>query len=570
MPLALLLQELREKFRRGAKEGGFHLNDWDRLVELEALLVARAQSAFLIQWFGSHLPLHGFHVRVAIDNIDALRARYQQITSSTVQAREGPNLTEPLAGMVGTLFGSLSTPVTSLFLYQNIRRLVPTWYTGLAAALNTITLGLLGSFIGVLAAPAPIAFLPAAFTSGDTVLVYNLFGAVAQMARPFQRFWQVISGPREEVQNPVLRGMLMIGDQLAQLFPYLIALFAVVLTQVAGVMRAIRIQFPLIQGLVMAVKDVIVFIFEDFFERLTGLYEGRNSIFGMLRVVFGALRMLMPTLTRALNTVLKVATDELRRIGDGVTTAVTEWTALAMPFITSATSEHQFVTTMMAFIRTMKVLNGIFSSTAPPPTSPPSPPGMLSRLTALVIPPFPSMPTMPNSAAVARRAGGSPPPLNVITPLAELFQGIREQIPGLLPNPLALSEEARRGLAAARNPPSVFGGEMQALEAQRARPLAEALVEQNLRDLLFEVVARVLPQSVYQSIEGLEPIFVAIDDYLGREHPVRDLPESDRLQPVVSRLRVRARAASEASVRAWAEDLRNALGAQTYTAPVRT
>src|SRR4028119_483231 len=181
MPLALLLQELREKFRRGAKEGGFHLNDWDRLVELEALLVARAQSAFLIQWVGSHLPLHGFHVRVASENLDALRARYHQITSSTVQAREGPNLTEPLAGMVGTLFGSLSTPITSLLLYQNIQRYMPTWYTGLAAALNAITYGLLGSFIGLLAAPAPIAFLPAAFTSGDTVLVYNLLGAVAQM-----------------------------------------------------------------------------------------------------------------------------------------------------------------------------------------------------------------------------------------------------------------------------------------------------------------------------------------------------------------------------------------------------
>ncbi|MCA1568381.1 MAG: hypothetical protein LC803_22585 [Acidobacteria bacterium] len=570
MPLALLLQELREKFLRGAKEGGFHLNDWDRLVELEALLVARAQSAFLIQWFGPHLPLHGFHVRVAIDNFDALRARYQQITSSTVQAREGPNLTEPLAGMVGTLFGSLSTPITSLFLYQNIRRLMPTWYTGLAAALNAITFGLLGSFIGLLAAPAPIAFLPAAFTSGDTVLVYNLLGAVAQMARPFQRFWQVISGPREEVQNPVLRGMLMLGDQLAQLFPYLIALMAIVLTQVGRVMRAIRIQFPLIQGLVSAVKDVIVFVFEDFFARLRGLYEGRNSVFGILSIVFGALRMLMPMLTRALNTVLRLATDELRRIGDGMMNVVAAWTVLAMPFITAATSEHPFVTTLKAFSRTMDALKGMYASTAPTTTTPSSP-GIFSRLAALVIPPFPSLSTVePDSAAVTRGAGGSPPPLSVITPLTELFQGIREQIPGLLPNPLALSEEARRGLVAARNPPSVFAGEMRALEARRARPLAEALVEQNLRDLLFEVVARVLPPSVYESIAGLEPVFVAIDDYLGREHPVRDLPESDRLQPVVSRLRVRARAASEASVRAWAEDLRNALGAQTYTAPVRT
>jgi hypothetical protein len=320
---------------------------------------------------------------------------------------------------------------------------------------------------------------------------------------------------------------------------------------------------------VLAVKDVIVFIFEDFFERIRGLYEGKNSVFGMLRVVFGALRMLMPMLTKALNVVLEVATNELKRLGDGVMAAVTAWAALAMPSITAATSEHPFVTTLMAFSRTMDVLKSIFRSTAPPPP-PSSSPGIFSRLTGLVIPPFPSMPVMPDSAVVTQLAGGSPPPLSVITPLAELFQGIREQIPGLLPNPLALSEEARRGLAAARNPPSVFAGEMRALEAQRARPLAEALVEQNLRDVLFEVVARVLPQSVYQSVAGLEPVFAAIDDYLGREHPVRDLPESDRLQPVVSRLRVRARAADEASVRAWAEDLRNALGAQTYTAPVGT
>jgi hypothetical protein len=140
MPLALLLQKQVAVLEKGAKK----LGPWAELAYLEELLIDRARSAFLVHWFGSRLPLSGLNLRVAIENLDDLRARYLEVTRSVQPPPSGLNLTEPLAGLVGTLFGSLSAPINSMFLYAAVARLIPRWWMAVFAGLNWICWGLLG------------------------------------------------------------------------------------------------------------------------------------------------------------------------------------------------------------------------------------------------------------------------------------------------------------------------------------------------------------------------------------------------------------------------------------------
>src|SRR5579859_7961176 len=110
MPIALLLQEMTAAFGYGARV----LEPWNHLVLVEELLIDRARSAFLFKWFGTGLPLHGFHVRVAIANIEELRRRYEEVRQAVRPPAQGPNLTEPLFGMAGVAAGMILTPGVAL------------------------------------------------------------------------------------------------------------------------------------------------------------------------------------------------------------------------------------------------------------------------------------------------------------------------------------------------------------------------------------------------------------------------------------------------------------------------
>jgi hypothetical protein len=572
MPLFLLLQDISRTFQQGVHDGGFYLNDWDRLVALESLLVARAQSAFLVHWFGPRVPLHGFHLRIAIENLPALRARYQQVVGSGVQAQRGPNLTEPLAGMAGMVFGSLSSPINAMFLYERVARIMPRWYTNLAAALSVLSFGVLGTLITSLIGGASVLALPGALTSGDTIHVYNLLGAVAQMAAPFRRFWEIISGPRERVQNVVLRGILHAADQLAQLFPYVIALFSVLVTRFAPVIEATLNQLPFFIDLATAVINLVVFLIKNLQARLTDMGPHGDILFGPLRIVLRLMGRL-PKSLEFLARFMESLTDELRRIGNGVRSGVTAWLTAARPGITAATTGHPFITTLIAFKDSMSTLGAALRSSTPPPPPPspsagppppPAPPSLFSRVTGIILPPTPSLALRGPTAAM--RDFGTAPPTDVMA-LFRGFEAVRQLIPGVLPDPFALSQSAQRELAAARRPRSLIEPILGEVEQASDRAPGEALEERRLRDLMFEVVARVLPPSAYSAIAPLENILNRIDDTLSRQHPVRELAESNRLQPVVSRLRVRARDESEQAVRAWAEQLRAALEVQSYVAP---
>src|SRR5262245_25229413 len=112
MPLALVLHDMFGTWQRDVKK----LAEWNQLVELEQTLLDRARGAFLPRWFGTGLPVMVGNLRVAIANIDALAARYRELRRQARGETSDPNLTEPLAGIAGTMVGALLAPTSSIVL----------------------------------------------------------------------------------------------------------------------------------------------------------------------------------------------------------------------------------------------------------------------------------------------------------------------------------------------------------------------------------------------------------------------------------------------------------------------
>jgi hypothetical protein len=203
-----------------------------------------------------------------------------------------------------------------------------------------------------------------------------------------------------------------------------------------------------------------------------------------------------------------------------------------------------------------------------PPRSPsPSPPSSSSSssLGSLPIgPPLPRPPSLPNTAAIESFLGPEP---SVGMPYGP------SQVFPLAAETIAAAERFRQA------PPSVFAGERARLRQELGQTPAEALAafraeDLRYRDLLYGVVAEILPPQIRVRVPELLATFEALDRHLygvrggGRteEFPVRDLPDNGRLRPAVERLTVRLVGGEEVEGRRFAERVVAALRAQTYLA----
>lgn len=118
MPIALLLYDSLAP-RAGATTV---LERWLTMLRLEAAVVARARSAFIVHWFGAGLRAIGGRLLVSIDNIDALTQQYRRARAASAAGDTGPNLAEPLAGMAGMGVGMVLSPTGAvLALYGALR-----------------------------------------------------------------------------------------------------------------------------------------------------------------------------------------------------------------------------------------------------------------------------------------------------------------------------------------------------------------------------------------------------------------------------------------------------------------
>lgn len=580
MPLALLLHEVSRELSKGANM----LVPFQRLVVAEEILLGRAKSAFVVHWFGSGLPLAGSGLRVAIDNLDALRARHQAVRAAAASRDRGfgPNLTEPLAGMAGMLVGSLSAPVHSMVTYAIADRALRRWYATLAASLNVLTWGALGAVIAALLGLGVAVALPASFNDATGRAVFDLLGALARLAAPMVRFWEIVSGPRAAVPNPLWREALLLLDRLAVLAPFVLALFAVLVTRVGPLLRPLATQIPLLLALVRETVEVILLVVSDFLDRLAALMAPERSPFTLLQVTLRALTRLWPTLKRGLSRLLAPLSEALGHMSLRLAAALGGWWRRILPFIRRQTVNHPLVRLVRSFIDAVKVAARVLTSL---PSSL-GPPGAFSLLASAVgrralgevrralgpEPPEPAFPTLPDEAA-REAAGGPPAPWRQIGELIELGREMRRAIPGFGVDPFALDRRAAAGLARARRPPSFFAAEHRALERRLGLPPEQALALRReeqlaLRGALLSVAGRVLPPAAAVRVQRLAPLLETLDEVIhaspeARQRlPVRLLPADDTLRPVVRRLRLRATGVEEGDARRWLAGLRQALTAE--------
>ena len=244
------------------------------------------------------------------------------------------------------------------------------------------------------------------------------------------------------------------------------------------------------------------------------------------------------------------------------------WGLVAEPYVRAQTVDHPTVRYLRSFIGSLGALSAWKGRDAPPP-GPPSSPGTFSKVATWLLhktgmptttPKLPSLPTLPPLI-----------PLGMIDPLVNAMGLLRAiGFGGVLPpNPLEIGAEGRTVLDRAGRPPSVFGGEWAALEAEARRP--QPLTRTLEVATYLSLARRVVGPAAAAGVRGLEDVLSRIDATIRAERkrlPVKDVPKPTQLTPVIQRLRVRSRGRTPEALQAWVEELRRELNAADYAVPV--
>jgi hypothetical protein len=565
MPMSMLLTSRLGVLNRGVRK----IAPWEGIADTFAIVLRRLRSAYLVHWFGTGIPISGIDLRVAIVNMADLRARWQAIGGDRPprpRPAVGPNLTEPLFGWTGMLVGAFASPINSMLLGAALARLMPRWWTILLGATNWLTFGLLGT--AVLGAAATIGGLGLAWgmlafgISGQAGPMYDLLGAVTEIAAPLERLWQQLIGPRASVRNPVLRQALLLGDAVAALVAQLLGAFAVLIERVAPLLDPIRIGLFAAVGIVTELGLAIGFVLGQIIDVASWLISGYASPASIVSLLSGGLSTIFRTIGRRMAGLWTRLSDAFSVFAARASAAASTWWRTAEPFVRSQTIDHPTVAFVRSFIGGVEVAAGWRRRVASPsrPSAPASPPGPISRyvrrkvIEALHIPTtVPRLPTLPTLPSL---------------PSADTFGALAGQLGDLpfAPNPLALDAAARAALDRARRPPSVFADQAaqlarQADAAGRARAVEVATY--------LSLADRIVAPAAAAQVRRLENLLSTIDAAIrpSRTLPVRDLPPPTALRPVIRTLRVRADGATRETLDGWVREVRRRLDAEPYPLP---
>ncbi len=581
MPIALLLQESADRMEKALKR----IEGWNQLVLMEALLVGRARGAFLTNWFGVHLPLHGRYPQIWIENIDVLR-RHRDSLKRTDEVGGGPNLLEPLAGLTGLLAGQAVSPVYSTLLAAYVMKNHPRWQTILLGGLNIATGGLLATALTpILGAGAVVAF-PLAAMLDIGAPIYRLLGALATVAAPFERFWSILSGPRDpsHIRNPILFEMLRLADRLAYLLPQLMGLFAALVRDLRFRLLLLAPQIPHLALFVLDSVDTLSFIFDDLSSKLDSLTGGKRSPLSLLKGALGAVSGLVKLLTKQLPPIVNAPLDFIKegfkRIGEGFG----EFAAAAEQEVDALKNAPLWEQLKQAKER-FEWAGNVFSKSPKKKSTgfvdvhlfDPMVDRFIDQLPSFTLKePFPDLPTLADSAVITKALGGEPPPFAKIG--SEVFWrslwrrlpfGLGAAIdPKVAENPFALDEEGTKGLEAARHPASIFGAEWGRLRKELGERPSEALRryrvhELSLRQHLEDIVNNMLPAGAAPYFGVLEQTFRSLDKNL--DLPDLAVPETGALNVRTGSLRVVVEGGQDRSAtQVWMEKLKAALVAERY------
>jgi hypothetical protein len=567
VPLALLLQQQLGILVKGVDE---KLRHWDEAMETISTVAERLRSAYLVHWFGTALPSVGNTLKVGLANMHELRARWLAVGGPQAGATPavGPNLTEPLLGYSGALVGVFASPLNGILLTTAIGSLVDTWFAKALAVVNWLTAGLLVTAVftlGGLGLPLGLILFG---LGGDLRELFDFLGAAAELAVPLRTFWEQISGPREAVRNPLLREILHALDREAALVAALIGTFAVLITRVGPFLEPLRRGFVAVGGIVVDLWGIVV----DEAAR-TG----------------EAAQALVPGAADVLQRVVRALATSLRKIGAQFAAMFADlrldfwlrswvggllagaWRVFAEPGIRALTVDHPTVRYLRSFSGELGVVSawrGRDDGSKSKKDS--SSGGELAELADLAVglvkvgmpgaaPKLPSLPKLPPLI-----------PLGTIGPIVDVMKLLRgfgfEVGPA---NPFEPGAAARQVLERAAHPPSVFGGEWRALEAEARRP--EPLARTLQLATYLSLAQRVVGPAAAASVRGLEDVLSQIDTIIRRDRrslPVKDVPEPTQITPVIRRLRVTSRGRTPEALQTWVDDLRRELEAGDYAVPV--
>ncbi|WP_437594125.1 hypothetical protein [Sorangium sp. So ce1000] len=569
MPIALLLQETTAAFRFGARV----LDPWTYLVRLEELLIDRARGAFLVHWFGERIPLHGSQVRVVITNLDALRNRYLAVKRQFEEAERGargPNLTEPLFGLAGLVAGLLITPGVALgSAIAVLRKVRLSWWQVILVAVG-------GVLAPVVAGLSPL--LAGAGFAGETLLgitndpsaraVYDLLGETAKLLISTRKFIDLLLGPIDAVQNPILKGILLFVDQVAKLFPFALALIAVVVTRIGPLLLPLVEQLGAFKSLVVGAIDAISFIVGDLVASLQGLFTGPTSIVSALKRVLVLLKSPIRPALGVIRGFFKDARKVVSAWYTDVNTQLESYQKTAPRQLANAIQLIPGVMNVGRIIKVFEIVGVLFESATAGPSSPSSgPPSALDKWldqaedfgsdAAAAFRSFPALPSVETPTEMVERLG-----LVEAYGIPSDVAAYKELIKGTLP---PVSAEVQKYIDRARRPASAFAFERKALTLELGAEPKDALAaarnsELELRRLVEAVVGRVFPPKLRALAPTLAEAFGGMDEAFnldtkktGKEDkkkdktpfPVKELPrDNGLLAPVVGRLVVRSETGS--------------------------
>lgn len=590
MPVALLLQKMINTLKVAAST----LSPWTDIVPLEATIVERARSAFLMHWFGSRLPFDGLALRAHIANVAELDAQFLAAQRSVPHSQGGPNLTEPLLGFGGMLAGMMMSPAGALTGVSLLLRFSAFSLGVLAAALVWLAVPFLLGW-GLIAAPAGTGILVGggllaagggfalAAALGDrreVRAVFDLFGSLARFMNATVGFLGQLTGPRDEVRNPLLKRILLLGDGFAALMAQMLGAVALLVTRVGPVTESVARTFVGLGQLAGSVMSALGVVVGGLMSRVDELTGGPLSVMAVVDRVIAVARRQLTTASGMVTGQLDVLVAAFTEVGKTLGDKTTEWVGeperpakdgkpkqeakpgLFGNFLEDLFVKHPVVQVFVALADQLGAIMKAFAAIPPKPTPPggkkpskiaplldklPSPPSLI---------PFPDL-TLPDTAALGARFGAaSVPPLNLAA-IERAAEGLGRT--GAIA-PIELSEEARTAVAALRRRRSVFAPEQKALaDALGPKDWVLAVNDQRLgrfQEAFAVIVGRVLPPEFRGTA-----IPKLVDP---AELPVLDLPGSDELRPVVKKLRLRMPGAHINDVKRFQDMVTERIQLRTY------
>lgn len=596
------------------------LADWGRLAPIEEQLLRRARSAFLVRWFGTGIPERNLNLLIHIDNMREFSDRYQLAERSRQRNNDRLNLLGPLAGLVGVTAGIIFNPTGGTLIGALVRLFDEGFNRGSFAAIfgeivyrifiehGSIPFWVTVAGAAILLVTAPLA-LGLALVGGmggepRVRAVYNLLGAVAMLVDAFLGFWRNVTGPLDQIRNPLVRRVVGLLHRITALIFQVVGFASLLVTHLVPILPSLVAQFRAMMALGQTVYDIVDQMLTGIAAALRAPFEARGGIEAILTGIFGAISAL-PTMLM----------DMMTALFDGVvaevTAAYTHIRGLLGEFIAGlkASILAAFDATPLGLLKIridallviLPQVKQAFSAMPGPPPPPATPPwysraasavwsgikwagthtvdnlylgnivegseDLFDAIDRVALPARPTLPTLtiPDLPALPDRlvidAGLLPPAATDLRAARDALMAEARTRAGAMPLPPELL----------RNPRSAFADQRAALNAMGPPTVSPA--EAALRDMVYLALGRVLPPALRDLAPTVRHMFDQIDHHLyGAARPPEtepdipqlELPDQGRLQPQIRMLSIRSHRGMPADLRAFQTMLVTAMNARDY------